>query len=69
LKRCFIDTGDHMSDHQPFAYSSDPDTDVAMAPDEGGGKASQGAVTDQLEPDFSRLRLARASLDAAFPEE
>lgn len=58
-----------MSDHQPDADGSDHDSDATLAPAEGDRKMSQDTVRDPLEPDFSRLRMARASLDAAFPEE
>ncbi|HUE46501.1 MAG TPA: hypothetical protein VMO81_09640 [Aestuariivirgaceae bacterium] len=52
-----------MSDHQPEHHF---DEGEQAQPD---AQASQGAATDPHEPDFSRLRLARASLDNAFPQE
>ena len=57
-----------MSDHQP-ANGSDHDGDATMAPAEGDRDRPQETVGDPHEPDFSRLRMARASLDAAFPED
>jgi hypothetical protein len=52
---------DHVSDHQPEHHDDEQAQANAQAP--------QGAATDPHEPDFSRLRLARASLDNAFPQE
>jgi hypothetical protein len=56
-----------MSDHQP-ASNPEPGRDADRAPAESGCEASQGAPTDLHELDFSRLRMARASLDGAFSE-
>jgi hypothetical protein len=36
---------------------------------EADRRTARDTATDQHEPDFSRLRLARASLDNAFPQE
>ena len=54
-----------MSEHQPAGTS---EFEGEMAPAEDPREAI-GAVWDLEEPDFSRLRMARASLDAAFPRE
>jgi len=56
-----------LSDHQPD-NSSDLDSASATAPGEGHRDPSQRTANDLPEPDFSRLRLALASLDGAFPE-
>ena len=53
---------DHVSDHQPEHHKDD---EQARA----NAQAPQGATPDPHEPDFSRLRLARASLDNAFPQQ
>ena len=45
--------------------ASDSDTDSQAAP----SKAVPEAPQDPHEPDFSRLRQARATLDNAFPED
>lgn len=52
-----------MSDHQQ-EYHHDGNEQA-----EADGQMAQAAATDPHEPDFSRLRLARASLDNAFPQE
>lgn len=54
-----------MSEHQPQGAS---EFDGEMAPAEDHREA-QCPASDLDEPDFSRLRMARASLDAAFPQE
>ena len=54
-----------MSDHQP-AGNCDLDSDMVPVPEP---REAQNTPPDLPEPDFSRLRLARASLDAAFPED
>ena len=51
-----------MSDHQPEHHY---DHELA----EADRQMAQEAPTDPHEPDFSRLRLARASLDNAFPQD
>jgi hypothetical protein len=51
-----------VSDHQPD-YNCDDE------PAEADRRAAQDTAPDPHEPDFSRLRLARASLDNAFPQE
>jgi hypothetical protein len=54
-----------MSDHQPEGHYES----MGQAPPaEDDGAATAEPAADPLEPDFSRLRMARASLDAAFPE-
>lgn len=53
-----------MSDPKPDSPSG---ADERPAPDEGKNQAAQ-AAPDLAEPDFSRLKLARASLDGAFRE-
>ena len=55
-----------LSDHQP-ANNFDLDSDAEKALEKNDREASKGAATDLLEPDFSRLRMARATLDRAFP--
>jgi hypothetical protein len=52
-----------VSDHQPEHHHGD-----AEQP-EADRQLTQDTATDPLEPDFSRLRLARASLDNAFPQD
>jgi hypothetical protein len=54
-----------LSDNQPDS-NSDFDSEVAPAP---VTREAQNPATDLPEPDFSRLRMARASLDAAFPQD
>ena len=51
-----------MSDHQPEHYNEDWQA-------EADRERAQDPAADQHKPDFSRLRLARASLDNAFPHE
>lgn len=51
-----------MSDHQPEHHDDDPQPQADR-------RMPQDTATDQHELDFSRLRLARASLDNAFPQE
>jgi hypothetical protein len=53
---------DHVSDHQPEHHDDDEQAEAER-------RRAQGAATDPHEPDFSRLRLARARLDNAFPAE
>ncbi|HUF44728.1 MAG TPA: hypothetical protein VMN43_05255 [Aestuariivirgaceae bacterium] len=53
-----------MSNHQPS--TPDLDAEAALAPKNDDCTASQGATTDPLELDFSRLRMARDKLDNAF---
>ena len=55
----------NLSEHQP-AGNSDTETDAAMA--EAKRESPQGSATGLYEIDFSRLRMARASLDGAFPQ-
>ena len=55
-----------MNDHQP-APNLDSDTDADKAPATRDHEASVGAAANLHEPDFSRLHLARAALDRAFP--
>ena len=50
-----------MSDHQPDHHDGDEQADADRQP-------ARDTATDPHEPDFSRLRLARASLDNAFPQ-
>jgi hypothetical protein len=57
-----------LSDHQPDG-TTDLDSNPATAAGVPHREASQGAAIDLPEPDFSRLRMARASLDAAFPQD
>ena len=52
-----------MSDHQPEHHYDDEEQA------EADRRMARGAAADQHEPDFSRLRLARASLDNAFPQD
>ena len=52
-----------MSEHQPEHHHDDGEQAEAVR------QLAQGAPTDPHEPDFSRLRLARASLDNAFPQD
>jgi hypothetical protein len=54
-----------VSEHQQ-AGTSEFDGEMAPAEDPREAKDSE---SDLEEPDFSRLRMARASLDAAFPQE
>lgn len=54
-----------MSDHQP-AGTCDFDSEMAPVPEP---REAQNTAIDLPEPDFSRLRMARASLDAAFPQD
>jgi hypothetical protein len=54
-----------VSDHPSAASDPDPDSET---PPETGRDVPPAAATDTDELDFSRLRLARASLDGAFPE-
>ena len=56
-----------LSDHQP-ANNFDLDSDAKKAPANNDCDASKEVATDLLEPDFSRLRMARATLDRAFRE-
>ena len=51
-----------MSDHQSEHHDADEQAHADR-------QTAQGAAMDPHEPDFSRLRLARASLDNAFPQE
>jgi hypothetical protein len=53
---------DPVSDHQPEHQddAEQPEAARQTAPD---------TATDPNEPDFSRLRMARASLDNAFPQK
>ena len=52
-----------MSDHQPDHHHDDDQQA------EADRQMAQGPAADPHEPDFSRLRLARASLDNAFPQQ
>ena len=54
-----------MSEHQQTG-PSEFDGEMAAAEDP---REAQGSPSVLDEPDFSRLRMARASLDAAFPHE
>jgi hypothetical protein len=54
-----------MSDHQPEGHYKSMGE---APPAENDGAAAEPAA-DPHEPDFSRLRMARARLDAAFPED
>ena len=49
-----------MSDQQAEHHDDDEQA-------EAGRQPAQVAAADDHAPDFSRLRLARASLDSAFP--
>ena len=51
-----------MSDHQQDHHGDDEQADADR-------QTARDTASDQHEPDFSRLRLARASLDNAFPQE
>jgi hypothetical protein len=51
-----------VSDHQPEHHDDDEQV-------EADRRMARDAPTDPHEPDFSRLRLARASLDNAFPRD
>ncbi len=51
-----------MSDHQPQHHDDEEQA-------EADRQMAQGPATDPHEPDFSLLRLARASLDNAFPQQ
>ena len=53
-----------LNDHQP-APKFDLDADAEKAPTDS--EASTGAPMVLLEPDFSLLQMARATLDRAFP--
>lgn len=55
-----------MSDHQPEGHYESMEE---APPSEDNGAATPEPAADPHEPDFSRLRMARASLDAAFPED
>jgi hypothetical protein len=55
-----------MSDHQPEGHYGSMGE---APPAEDDRAATPEPAPDPLEPDFSRLRMARASLDAAFPED
>ena len=55
-----------MSDHQPEGHY---ESMGEAPPAEDNGAATPEPAADPHEPDFSRLRMARATLDAAFPED
>jgi len=57
--------GGHVSDYQPTS-NCDLDSDMAPVPEP---REAQNTQPDLPELDFSRLRMARASLDAAFPQD
>ncbi len=56
-----------MSDHQPENHYDDEEQAEADR-QRVWDRTAQDTATDPHEPDFSRLRLARASLDNAFPQ-
>jgi hypothetical protein len=58
---------DHVSDHQPENHYDDEEQAEADR-QRVWDRTAQDTATDPHEPDFSRLRLARASLDNAFPQ-
>ena len=57
-----------MSDHQPEHGYDENELAEADRQTETN-RTARDTAPDQYEPDFSRLRLARASLDNAFPQD
>jgi hypothetical protein len=57
-----------VSDQHPTTCSSDCESDAAITISEGDLDPALGSSPDLLELDFSRLKMARERLDAAFRE-
>jgi hypothetical protein len=56
-----------VSDHQPEHQNDDEQAEAARQT--VWDQTAPDTATDPNEPDFSRLRQARARLDNAFPQE
>ena len=57
-----------MSDHQP-EHEHGGDEQAEADRQTVTDRTARDTAPDHYEPDFSRLRLARASLDNAFPQD
>jgi len=57
-----------VSNHQP-EHHYDDDEQAEADRQTVWDRTTQHTATDPHDPDFSLLRLARASLDNAFPQE